>query len=500
MNSSQLPPPSSRSISMIRLYLLLTVLCLIGAVFFLRTKFFPSSPSTPTPLTATQPSIVVQTNSPTPTSSISPETSRMPTSTTVSQTPTSISIDTPTPAATHVITVANGEIRIGIVTDREGRDNGLGDAQQIGVELAKPYLKEVYGVEIVDAAQPCSQEDEKPHLCLRFIHRITDSGVDSAVEAFETLIYTDHVAIIIGPTYSAQAEQAHKIADEAGVPVIAISNTADGIVDLPHIVRVSAPVSAYAHFAFKAIQANAERVAIVYQNDDPFTVSEGQTFIQAVRELRGPVLALEEPYPSGFTNFRSLAEKIYQEEPNLVIVSARFRDGIDLIKALDELGYSGLLIGGNGLNVNGIFDACGVACSGMYIAQAYNPNKQENSVQKAFIDLYFQQNHSGLPSQITAQMFTALQMLVEILKEQEEIASALVLQEVRDKLTRQLLTMERGIDTPLGYIWLDQHGEVCQSEFYVAQVKIASNDETSVFDTITGYPVTNIFGKLCYSE
>lgn len=384
------------------------------------------------------------------------------------------------------------------MTVQRGQDNPLGIEQQIGVDLAKSYLEHKYAVEIVDA-EPCSVQSDQKRLCVRFMHRTTDSGVDSAVEAFKTLIYTDSVAIIIGPTYSAQAEAAHKIANEAGVPVIAVSNTADDIVDPEYIARVSAPVAAYAFIALERLQ-DKKRIIVAYQNDDPFTLAETHAFTQGIKSNARLEWSVE-PFTKNMIDFKPLAQKIRQANPDLVIVSARFGSGVALIQALRELGYTGLIIGGNGLNVNILFEACGQACDGMYIAQAYDPTQQETDVEKEFVEEYHAQGYVGFPSQITAQMFTALQLTIETLNGFEQVETLPDLNTLRNSLNQKLLTMKTGIATPLGYIWLDQRGEICQNEFYVAQVKIDRRNTTGYFDILRpSFPVANTFGELCYSE
>ncbi|MEG4275850.1 hypothetical protein QUA72_29050, partial [Microcoleus sp. M2_B4] len=55
-------------------------------------------------------------------------------------------------------------------------------------------------------------------------------------------------------------------------------------------------------------------------------------------------------------------------KPDLIIISGLAADGGNLIKQLRELGYTGVIIGGNGLNTSNVFPVCKALCDGVLIA------------------------------------------------------------------------------------------------------------------------------------
>src|SRR5262249_23213835 len=80
---------------------------------------------------------------------------------------------------------------------------------------------------------------------LKVSYTDTTSETDPAVEAFKKLVADPNVTAILGPTISTQALAADPLAQAAGVPVVASSNTASGITTIgDYIFRTSLPESA----------------------------------------------------------------------------------------------------------------------------------------------------------------------------------------------------------------------------------------------------------------
>src|SRR5690606_35796540 len=102
----------------------------------------------------------------------------------------------------------------------------------------------------------------------------------------------DHSAII-GPTLSNGAFQAQPIAQEAGVPVVAISNTADGITAQgDYVFRVSLTEAQVIPQTVEVAKAEygLEKVVVMYSNDDAFTESGYEVFSSALEDQGVEVL------------------------------------------------------------------------------------------------------------------------------------------------------------------------------------------------------------------
>ena len=131
------------------------------------------------------------------------------------------------------------------------------DNIRIGVALAQTSNIALLGQESVSGAKIAEEYFQANHrllnLPIKLIFQDTGGDEAGAINAFQTLIATDRVVGIIGPSSSQQAFSADPIADRAQVPVIGPSNTAKGIPEIgKYISRVSAPISQVAPTAIKA--------------------------------------------------------------------------------------------------------------------------------------------------------------------------------------------------------------------------------------------------------
>ncbi|MGQ9910343.1 MAG: ABC transporter substrate-binding protein [Candidatus Flexifilum sp.] len=357
-------------------------------------------------------------------------------------------------------------IKIGIAVAQTSNVALLGQEQVIGAQIAEDYFNELGGV------------NGRP---IELVFQDTAGDEAGAINAFQTLISAGVVGIV-GPTLSQQAFAADPIANEAGVPVLAPSNTARGIPQIGEFIgRVSAPVAVVAPNAVRAaLQINPEidTVAVFYAQNDAFASSETQTFQQTVTDLGLNLLPVQ-TFQTTDTDFSAQITTALAGNPDLVIVSGLAADGGNLVRQLREFGYTGLIIGGNGLNTANIFPVCQAFCDGIIIAQAYS-YAADTEVNRAFRDIYFEAQGKE-PPQFSAQAFAAVQVFVEALiaLDNEVGLDTLSLDELRARLNETLLSLS--YDTPLGTISFTEEGEIVQEQFYVAQIQMNDDGQSGSF-------------------
>lgn len=334
----------------------------------------------------------------------------------------------------------------------------LGQEQVIGAQIAEAYFNERGGI------------NGRP---IRLVFQDTAGDEAGAINAFQQLIAAGVVGIM-GPTLSQQAFAADPLANEAGVPVIAPSNTARGIPQIGEfIARVSAPVAVVAPNAVRAalnINPDIQNVAVFYAQNDAFATSETGTFQETVRELGLNLIEPVQTFQTTDTDFSSQIATALASNPQLVIVSGLAADGGNLVKQLREFGYTGLIVGGNGLNTANIFPVCQALCDGIIIAQAYS-YALDTEVNNTFREIY-KEAQGKEPPQFSGQAFAAVQSFVEALIaiDNEVGLDSLSLPELRAALNAQLRSMT--FDTPLGPISYTEEGEIVQEQFYVAQIQM----------------------------
>jgi branched-chain amino acid transport system substrate-binding protein len=362
---------------------------------------------------------------------------------------------------------AGNAIAIGIGVAQTSNVALLGQEQVAGAKIAEQYFNEKGGV------------NGTP---IKLVFQDTAGDETGAINAFQTLINKDKVVGIVGPTLSQQAFSASPIADRAKVPVLGPSNTATGIPEIGDFVaRVSAPVSVVAPNSVKAalkLNPSIKRVAVFFAQNDAFSKSETEIFQKTVKD-QGLELVTVQKFQTTDTDFQTQTTTAINLKPDLVIISGLAADGGNLVRQLRELGYKGLIIGGNGLNTSNIFPVCQALCDGILIAQAYNP-EQTGEVNKAFRNAYVSEYKKD-PPQFSAQAFTGVQVFVEALKQidQQTKITQQGLPDLRVVLNQQLL--KGTYNTPLGEISFTPIGEIVQKKFYVAQIKMEADGKNGKF-------------------
>src|SRR5690606_4217122 len=185
--------------------------------------------------------------------------------------------------------VINSPIPVGAALSLTGGAASYGASQQKGLELAAEQLKQKGGVS--------------------YGLKIEDDATDprQGITVFEQLI-EQGVSVIIGPTLSNGAFQAQPIAQEEKVPVLGISNTADGIVEQgDYVFRDSLPEAAVIPQTVAAAKQKfgLKKVVVMYSNDDAFTESGYKVFASAL-EQEGIEVAETLTFAKADTDFRAL--------------------------------------------------------------------------------------------------------------------------------------------------------------------------------------------------
>jgi len=361
-------------------------------------------------------------------------------------------------------------IPIGMAVAQTGSIAPAGQEQVLGAQIAEAYFNSLGGV------------NGRP---VRLVFQDAGSDEETAVSAFQSLIDVSKVVGIVGPSLSQQAFAAFPAANRAQVPVIGPSTTAKGIPQIGEFVsRVSAPVSILAPAAIKAaldLRPQIRRVGVLYAQDEAYSRSETEIFQSAVTNTFKLDLVAVQTFQTTDTDFISPVTSVLTAKPELVIISGLQTDGATVVKQLRELGYQGLIIGGNGLNTTNIFAICRAHCNRLLIAQAYNP-AFKSEVNDAFRGIYRGKRDKD-PTLLSAQAFTAVQVFVQALRavDRKSPIAGRDLPTLRIELNRQLVSGT--YDTPLGEIWFTPSpgGEINQKYSYISWVKMAPDGTSGRF-------------------
>ncbi len=282
-------------------------------------------------------------------------------------------------------------VPVGAALSLTGAAASYGESQRKGLELAAEKLAENEGV--------------------TYDLKIEDDGTDprQGITVFEN--FTRDRSVIIGPTLSNGAFQAQPIADEAEVPVLAISNTAAGITAQGEwIYRVSLTE---AQVIPQTVEVSAEefgleKVVVMYSNDDAFTESGYQVFAEALEE-QGIEVADTLTFSKADTDFRALLTEARSAEPDAIVVSGLIEAAIPLVTQARELGIEVPIIGGNGFNNPKLMADAGEAAEGVVVGAAWN-SASEGELNTAFLADY-EEKFGDQPDQFAAQAYAGLSVI-----------------------------------------------------------------------------------------
>ncbi|WP_024546116.1 ABC transporter substrate-binding protein [Picosynechococcus sp. NKBG15041c] len=359
------------------------------------------------------------------------------------------------------------EIPLGLAVAQTSNVALFGQEQILGGQIAEAYFNDNGGV------------NGKP---IKIITQDVAADEQGAINAFNTLINQNQVVGIVGPTLSQQAFAANPIAERAQVPVLGPSNTAEGIPQIGEFTgRVSAPVSVVAPNALAyalTLNPDLQRVAVLYAQNDAYSNSETEIFQAAARDLNLEIVTVQR-FQTTDTDFQAQATAAINAQPDLVIISGLAADAGNLVKQLRELGYGGLIVGGNGLNTSNIFPVCQAQCDGVLVAQAYSADL-DNDINRAFREAYFEKNQKD-PPQFSAQAFTAIQVFVEALRslDAKTPLDTLSLADLRRQLRDEIFAGT--YTTPLGDISFTAEGDIIQQQFFVAQIEMDESGQQGRF-------------------
>jgi branched-chain amino acid transport system substrate-binding protein len=241
---------------------------------------------------------------------------------------------------------------------------------------------------------------------------------EQAIAAMTKLVEEDQVIAVLGPTLSSEAFAADPVAQENGVVVMGVSNTANGILDMGDFVfRNSLPESAVIPGTIAQAKEvlGLERVGILYGNDDDFTVSGYEVFVQALED-NGIEITGEETFAKGDVDFNAQLTNLIGTDPDALVVSALAAEAVQILLQARQLGYEGPIIGGNGFNSPAVLRDSGEAAEGLIVGGAWNygnPNPSESSVR--FVEMY-EEAYDSSPDQFAAQAYTGAWLMATAIR------------------------------------------------------------------------------------
>lgn len=324
--------------------------------------------------------------------------------------------------------------KVGIVQSTSGGSAALyGVPQKQGIELAFAELNAAGGMGGIK---------------LQGLHEDDGGDRGQTVNIFQRLIRQDKVVAILGPTLSNSAFASDPLAQQAGIPVIASSNTAPKLTAMgDFIFRVSVPEDAIFPAVLRYAIANRgiKRVAMIYGLEDALTRGAHDVQKRAVAEQKLETTGIES-YQRGDVDFSAQLTKLRDAKPDALILGSLAEEAAAIIRQARQLGFpeSTTFIGCNATISSKLFELAGAAATGFLVGAQWFAG-YDNPRSKAFVAAY--QAKYGIPPDIyAAQGYDAASILAEAIRQANAPMDGRL---VRDKLVA--ITGFEGVMGPFGW-------------------------------------------------
>jgi branched-chain amino acid transport system substrate-binding protein len=292
-------------------------------------------------------------------------------------------------------------LKVGAVFILSGNNAGYGLAQRPGVELAVEEINKAGGI---NGRQ------------IEVTFEDSQGKTEEAVNAVRKLIDKDEVLAIIGPTLSGEMSSAGKVAQEAGVPILGVSTTAQGITDIGNFVfRNSLPEAGVLPHTVGAAKAkyNLKKVAVLWAANDQFSVSGYNTFKEELKK-QSIEITTEASFNTGDREFGPQITKVLATKPDALVVSSLYQEAALFMVQARQAGYKGPIIGGNGFNSPKLAEVAKDAAEGSIVGSPWFAGRDDAKV-KAFVKAYTEKTGKA-PDQFAAQAYDGMKLIAEALK------------------------------------------------------------------------------------
>jgi branched-chain amino acid transport system substrate-binding protein len=332
------------------------------------------------------------------------------------------------------------QITLGSIYSTTGIGEPFGPQQVQGAELAIEEINEAGGINGAEVS--LEQIDDR-------------SEPADAKKAAQELIDGEALAIL-GPTFSNSSLEAHPLADEEGIAMLATSNTAPGIVgdcqypcdavfrdSLGEETAIPANVDSYV-----AENPDAKTAFVVHPAGDPF----GETtagIAEGALEAQGIEVLLDE-------------KGLDPGKADVVFITASSGEAAaDLMKDMRADGFEGDFLGGNAFNSSVVSESAGTDGEGAQSASAWFADSDDP--ENAEFTTAYEEAYGEPAGQFSAQAYTGVQLLAEAARNSELTFDDLATD--RSALIDSLADVN--IPTPLGEFSFTEDHDVSQPIYIV---------------------------------
>jgi branched-chain amino acid transport system substrate-binding protein len=324
-------------------------------------------------------------------------------------------------------------VRLGAALSLTGPAHLIGMAQRSGITLARDEINasHMLGTRRLDVMVQDDQSDR-----------------EQAFAVYQRFIENDHVAAIVGPTLSDTALNVDPLAQQAGVPVLAISNSAGGITAIgDFIFRGCLSESQLTPQVVAAVRGHMTLRSAALLSSDTDPNRSGSNGFKAALQSAGVQITTEQTFSADQPNVSAQLEEIATSQPDALFVTAPSSAAASILTQARRQGLKMPIIGSNAFNSDAVLRSAGNAAEGLIVGSAWSVNNPAARNQQ-FVQSY-RARYGVDPDQVAAQAYSGVYIL----------AAALSAAHSADpRAVRDALEQTRDLATPLGsFSFNDMH-------------------------------------------
>lgn len=224
---------------------------------------------------------------------------------------------------------------------------------------------------------------------IRIVVEDDQSKAEEAGTAVNKILSRDQPVALLGEVSSSRTLAAAPLAQAAGVPMISPSSTSVKVTEVGDMIfRVCFidPFQGTAAAKFAFTSKNLRKVAILKDVKNDYSVGLAQVFGQTFTELGGSIVG-EEAYSEGDMDFKAQLTKLIALQPEALFVPGYYTEVGLIAREARALGFTGLLIGGDGWDSSKLVEVGQDAIVGSYFTNHYSVDDPSKAVQD-FISTY----------------------------------------------------------------------------------------------------------------
>lgn len=294
--------------------------------------------------------------------------------------------------------------------------SGAKNAAKIGFTAALTGGAAAYG----------KSEEEGVRLAVEEINKKGDFPIDLLVEDTKAVpadsmnatkkLIQEKVSMIIGPMTSNEAKVAGPIIQNAKVPSLEISVTAENITDIGDcIFRNSVPESKNIPQTVKKTHKllGYKTAAILYAHDNEQHVT-AQKYFQKTMEEEGVQVIDVETFGSKDSEYSAQLTNIQHKAPDVIVVCSYYQEGSRILKKIREMGMDQPVLGDNGFVSPELGKMAGAAADNVYVSSMWSADRKDEKVQK-FVESYTK-TYGRAPDQFAASAYDGVYMAMDAMQ------------------------------------------------------------------------------------